>query len=197
MRRLFAIVSLAAGALFILASVAILGVWFRQGRAVALYGITYLFLAGILILPLLVLAWVLILWRKRGLRLDRLAFASTVGGLALLLGVTGALVFADSYVRFDVYNEGRRPLREVSISGRGAAGRIDVVPPGGRRTVAVRCRGILAPSMGEVRIRFRDGAQIQTLVVYSAEREMTDDVVQIRFDGSRVRRSPGGLLFPP
>src|SRR4051794_14546743 len=106
MRRLFAIISLAAGALSILASVAILGVWLLRGRAVALYGITYLFLAGILVLPLLILAWLVVLWLRKGARwprFDRAAFSSTVGGLVLLLGVTGALVFADSYVRFDVY----------------------------------------------------------------------------------------------
>ena len=45
--------------------------------------------------------------------------------------------------------------------------------------------------------RYRIGDQIQTRIVYSARREITEDVVEIRIGEAGARRSPGGLLFPP
>lgn len=200
MRRLFAIVSLAASALSIFISVAILRLWLFRGRASALYAenVVFLFLALIL-LPLL-LCWLLVLRRRKGRRwpgLDRTAFASTVVAMTLLLALTGSLMAADSFVRFEVVDEGKIPLREILISGHGGTGRIRELTPGGRQSVAVACRGILATATGEVRLQYRIGDQTRTRIVYSAGRELTDDRVEIRIDESGARRSPGGLLFPP
>jgi hypothetical protein len=198
-RRLFASVSLAAGVLSILASGAILRLWISRGRASALYADNVVFLFCVLILLPLILVWLLVLRRKgRGWPgLDRTAFASTVAAMILLLVLTGSLVAADSFVRFEVHDEGRVPLREIVISGRGGTGRIHELAPGSRKAVSVACRGILGKAAGEIRIRYRSGDQVRTRIVYSAHKEVTDDAVEIRIDESGARRSPGGLLFPP
>jgi hypothetical protein len=200
MRRLFASVSLAASVLSTLASAAILRLWIFRSRASALYAANLLFLDGVLILLPLILVWLVILRRRRDSRwpaLDRAAFASTVVAMILLLALTGSLVVADSFVRFDIYDEGKVPLREIVISGRGGTGRIQEVAPGSRQTVSVACRGIFTAAAGEVRIRYRIGGQIQTRIIDSARKELTDDVVEIRVDETGARRAPGGLLFPP
>jgi hypothetical protein len=199
-RRLFASVSLAAGVLSILASVAILRLWIFRGRASALYADNVLFLDCVLILLPLILVWLAVLRRRPGRRwpaLDQAAFASTVAAMVLLLGLTGSLGVADSFVRFEVCDEGRVPLREIVISGRGGTGPIQELTPGSRKTVSVACRGILGKAEGEIRIRYRIGDQIRTRIVYSVRKEVTDDAVMIRIDESGARRSPGGLLFPP
>src|ERR1700681_690853 len=178
MRRLFASVSLAASVLSTLASAAILRLWIVRSRASALYAVNLLFLEGVLILLPLILVWLVILRRRRDSRwpaLDRAAFASTVMAMILLLALTGSLVVADSFVRFEVYDDGRLPLREVVISGRGGTGRIHEVAPGGRQSVSVACRGIIGKAAGEVRIQYRIGGQIRTRIVNSARKEFTDD----------------------
>ena len=120
-----------------------------------------------------------------------------MAAMILLLTLTGSLVVADSFVRFEVYNMGKIPLREIVISGRGGTARILKLAPGNRQTVSVACRGILGAAEGEIRIRYRMGDAIRTRIVYSARKEVTDDGVAIRIDESGARRSPGGLLFPP
>jgi hypothetical protein len=200
MRRIFAIVSLAAASLSIFISAAILRLWIFRGRDSALYADNVVFLVCVLILLPLILGWLVVLRRRSGRRwpaLDRAAFASTVAAMILLLALTGSLVVADSFVRFEVHDESKVPLREIVISGRGGTGRIQELAPGSRQTVSLACRGILAKAEGEVRIQYRIGGQIQTRIVYSADRELTDDAVEIRIDESSARRSPGGLLFAP
>jgi len=199
MRRLFAGVTLAASGLSILVAAMVLRLWIFRSRASALYAANFLFLDALLILLPLILAWLVLLkgrQRSSWPPLDRAAFASTSAAL-IILTLTTSLVVADRLVRFEVFNEGRLPLREVVISGRGGTGRIQEVAPGSRQTVSVACRGILAAATGEVRIRYRIGDQVRTRIVYSARREPTDDVVEIRIDESGARRSPGGWLFPP
>src|SRR5258706_9919536 len=200
MRRLFAGVSLAAGSFSFLASIAIFRLWIFRSRASALYAANLLFLDGVLILGPLILVWLVVLRRRAGRRgpaLDRAAFLSTVAAMILVLVLTGSLALADCFVRFEIFDDGRVPLREIVISGRGGTGRISKVAPEGRQTVSVRCRGFLADPAGEVRIRYRIGDQIRTRIVYSAQKEVVDDVVQIRIDESGAKRSPGGWLFPP
>ena len=200
MRRLFAWVSLVIGCLSILASGAILRLWIFRSRASALYADNVLFLDCVLILLPLILIWLIVLRRRAGRRwhsLDRTAFASTVAAMVLLLGLTGSLVVADSFVRFEVHDDGRAPLREIVISGRGGTGRIRELAPGSRKTVSVVCRGILGTAEGEIRIRYRIDDAVRTRIVYSFRKEVTEDAVEIRVDESGARRSPGGLLFPP
>lgn len=201
MRRLFAWVSLVIGCLSILASGAILRLWIFRSRASALYADNVLFLDCVLILLPLILIWLIVLRRRSGRRrwpaLDRTAFSSTVAAMVLLLGLTGSLVVADSFVRFEVHDEGKIPLREIVISGRGGTGRIRELAPGSRKTVSVACRWILGKAEGEIRIRYRIGDQVRIRIVYSARKEVTDDGVEIRIDESGARRSPGGMLFPP
>jgi len=198
-RRLFAWVSLAVGVLSILASGVILRLWIFRGRASALYADNVLFLDCVLILPPLILVWFVLLRRRkaRPAVLDRTAFASTVAAMILLLALTGSLVVADSFVRFEVHDEGKVPLHEIVISGRGWTGRIQELAPGSRQAVSVACRGILGQAEGEIRIRYRIGDAVRTRIVYSTHKEVTDDGVEIRIDESGARRSPGGLLFPP
>src|SRR5258707_1320893 len=139
MRRLFAGVSLAAGSFSFLASIAILRLWIFRSRASALYASNILFLDGVLILGPLILVWLVVLRRRRGRRwpaLDVAAFASTVVALLLLLVLTGSLVVADCFVRFEVYDDGKVPVGEIVISGRGGTGRIHEVTPGSPRTVS-------------------------------------------------------------
>jgi hypothetical protein len=199
-RRLFACVSLAAGVLSILASGAILRLWIFRGRASALYADNVLFLDCVLILLPLILIWLFVL-RRRAERqwpaLDRVAFSTTVAAMVLLLALTGSLVAADSFVRFEVHDEGKIPIRDIVISGRSGTGRILELAPGRWKSVSVACRGILGAAAGEIRIRYRIGDQIRTRIVYSARKELTDDAVEIRIGESGARRSPGGLLFPP
>jgi hypothetical protein len=200
MRRLFALLSLAGGSLSLFISAAILRLWIFRGRDSALYADNVVFLVCVLILLPLILVWLVVLRRRSGRRwpaLDRTAFAATVAAMILLLVLTGALVVADSFVRFEVTDGGKIPLREIVISGRGGTGRIPELTPGGRQSISVACRGILAAATGEVRIQYRIGDQTRTRIVYSAGRELTDDTVEIRIDESSARRSPGGLLFPP
>lgn len=200
MRRLFAYVSLTAGVLSILASAAILRLWIVRGRAPALYADNVLFLDCVLILLPLILVWLVVLRRRAERRrpvLDRVAFSTTVAATVLLLGLTGSLMAADSFVRFEVHDEGKIPIREIVISGRGGTGHIHEVMPGRRKTVSLTCRGVLGKAEGEIRLRYRIGDQIRTRIVYSARKEVTDDEVEIRIDESGARRSHGGLLFPP
>lgn len=200
MRRLFASVSLTIGCLSILASGAILRLWIFRGRASALYADNVFFLDCVLILLPLILVWLAVLRRRAGRRwpaLDRAAFSSTVAAVVLLLGLTGSLMVADSFVRFEVHDEGKISIREIVISGRGGTGRIRELAPASRKTVSVACRGILGKAEGEIRIRYRIGDQIRTRIVYSFRKEVTDDGVEIRIDESGARRSPGGMLFPP
>jgi hypothetical protein len=199
-RRLFASVSLAAGCLSILASLAILRLWIFRSRPSALYAANLLFLDGVLILLPLILIWLVILRQRREQRwpsLDRAAFAATVLATVLLALTTSLVVADDSFVRFEVFDEGKVPLREIVISGRGGTGRIQEVAPGSRRSVSVACRGILGQAAGELRIRYRIGDQVRTRIVCSAQKEVVDDVVQIRIDEAGAKRSPGGWLFPP
>jgi len=198
-RRLFAYVTLVASGLSILVAAAVLRLWIFRGRASALYAGNVLFLDCVLILPPLILVWLILLRRRkaRPSALDRAAFGSTVAAMILLLALTGSLVVADSFVRFEVYDMGKIPLRDIVISGRGGTGRIQELAPSGRQAVSVACRGILGKAAGEIRIRYRIGGQVQTRIVYSARKELTDDGVEIRIDESGARRSPGGLLFPP
>jgi hypothetical protein len=199
-RRLFVCASLTISVLSILASGAILRLWIFRGRASALYADNVLFLDCVLILFPLILVWLVVLWRRAGRRwpaLDRAAFASTVAAMILLLALTGSLVVVDSFVRFEIHDEGRVSLRDIVISGRGGTGRIQELAPGSRQTVSVACRGILGEAEGEIRIRYRIGDQVRTRIVYSARKGLTDDGVEIQIDESGARRSPGGLLFPP
>jgi hypothetical protein len=193
-RRLFASVSLAASGVSILAAAAILRLWFFRGRASAFYAANISSLYAVLVLLPLILIGLVV---RRRTSLERMAFESTVLALVVLLALTGALGLVDSFVRFEIVDEGKAPLREVVISGRGGSGRIEGVPPGGRLSVPVACRGWLGKGTGEVRIRYRIGDQVRTRIVDSAQREITEDVIEIRIDESGARRSPGGLLFPP
>jgi hypothetical protein len=193
-RRLFAGVSLAASALSILAAAAILRLWFVRGRSSAFYAANLSSLYAILVLLPLILAWLVV---RRRTSLERAAFESTVIALILLLAFTGALGVADSFVRFEVVNEGKAPLQEAVISGRGGTGRVERVPPGGRLSVSVVCRGWLGKGTGEIRIRYRIGDQVRTRIVASSQREIMGDSVEIRINESGARRSPGGWLFPP
>lgn len=194
MRRLFASVSLAASGLSILAAAAILRLWFFRGRASAFYAANISSLYAVLVLLPLILIGLVV---RRRTSLERMAFESTVLALVVLLALTGALGLADSFVRFEIVDEGKAPLREVVISGRGGSGRIEGVPPGGRLSVPVVCRGWLGKATGEVRIRYRIGDQVRTRIVASSQREITGDSVEIRIGESGAQRSPGGLLFPP
>jgi hypothetical protein len=200
MRRLFASVSLAASCLSILASAATLRLWIFRSRASALYADNVLLLVSVLILLPLILVWLVVVRGRAGRRwpmLDKTAFILTVAAMILLLALTGSLAFADSFVRFEVYDGSKASVGEIVISGRGGTGRIYEVAPGRRQTVSVRCRGFLADSAGEVRIRYRIGDQIRTRIVYSAQKAVVDDVVEILIDESGAKRSPGGWLFPP
>ncbi|HEV7503504.1 MAG TPA: hypothetical protein VGS07_01190 [Thermoanaerobaculia bacterium] len=194
MRRIFAWVTLAASVLSILAVAAILRLWFVRGRASAFYAANLSSLYAALVLLPLILVWLVV---RRRTSLERSAFESMVISLVLLLALTGALGVADSFVRFEIVDEGKIPLQEVVISGRGGTGRVQGVPPGGRLSVPLACRGWLAKGAGEVRIRYRIGDQIRTRIAYSARQEITGDKVEIRIDESGARRSPGGWLFPP
>ncbi len=194
MRRIFACVSLAAGGLAILVAAAILRLWFVRGKSSAFYAANLSSLYVVLVLLPLILAWLVV---RRRTSLERAAFESTVIALVLLLAFTGALGVADSFVRFEIVNEGKVPLREIVISGRGGTGRVEGLPPGGQLGVPVTCRGWLGKGTGEIRIRYRLGDQVQTRIVYSARKEVMDDKVEIRIAESGARRSPGGLLFPP
>ncbi len=199
MRRLFACLSLAAGCLSLLASVAILRIWLLRGRASALFAAN-LFLPVCALLVPLILVWLAVLWRRQGRKwpaLDRAGFGATVAALTFLLVLTGYLVVADSFVRFEVCDDGKVPLRDIEISGRGLTGRIGQVGAGSRQSIWLATRGMLAESAGEIRIRYRIGDQIRTRIVYTARKELTDDAVEIHIDESGARRSPGGWLFPP
>ncbi|HSS49769.1 MAG TPA: hypothetical protein VLX28_12570 [Thermoanaerobaculia bacterium] len=194
MRRIFAWVTLAASVLSILAAAAILRLWFVRGRSSAFYAANLSSLYVVLVLLPLILAWLVV---RRRTSLERTAFESTVIALVLLLAFTGALGVADSFVRFEIVNEGKAPLQEAVVSGRGGTGRVERVPPGERLSVPVVCRGWLGKGTGEVRIRYRIGGQVRTRIVASSQREIMGDSVEIRIDESGARRSPGGLLFPP
>src|SRR5258708_28049138 len=118
MRRLFAGLSLAAGALSILASVAVLRLWIFRSRATALYADNVLLLVSLLILLPLILVWLVVL-RRRGRRwpaLEATAFASTVVGLILLLALTTSLALADCFVRFEVIDGSKVSVVEILIS---------------------------------------------------------------------------------
>jgi hypothetical protein len=148
----------------------------------------------------LILVWLVVLWRRQGQEwpaLDRAGFRSTVAALILLLVLTGYLVVAEGYVRFEVFDEGKVPIREIVISGRGLTGSISQVAPGSRQSIWMAVRGMLAKTTGEIRIQYRIGDQIRTRIVDSAQKSLTDDVVEIHIDESGARRSPGGWLFPP
>src|SRR5207244_77626 len=118
-----------------LASGAIFRIWSFRGKASALYADNVLFLDCVLILFPLILVWLVVLRRRAGRRwpaLDRAAFASTVAAMVLLLALTGSLVVADSFVRFEVHDEGKVPLQGIVISRRGGAGHIQELTPGSR-----------------------------------------------------------------
>jgi hypothetical protein len=193
-RRLFASVSLAASGLSILASAAILRLWFVRGRSSAFYAANLSSLYAALVLLPLILAWLVV---RRRTSLERAAFESTVIALVLLLAFLGALGIADSFVRFEIVNEGKVPLQEVVVSGRGGTGRVEGIPSRGRLSVPVACRGWLGKGTGEIRIRYRIGGQVRTRIVASSQREIIGNAVEIRINESGARRSPGGLLFPP
>jgi len=198
-RRLFASISLVVGSLSILASVEILRVWMLRGRASALFAANIFFPACALLVPL-ILVWLVVLWRRQGRTwpaLDRVGFGATVAALIFLLVLTGYLVVADSFVRFEIFDEGKVPIREIVISGRGLTGSISEVAPGSRQSVWMALRGMLAETAGEIRIQYRIGDQSRTRIVDSAHKSLTDDVVEIHIDESGARRSPGGWLFPP